>query len=617
MEHNFKAVLPSNVKEIKLKPFQLTAKQPYVPAYTGARIIVTWYPFPSTGSAYIKCRSKEVAGELCSKLKASINELTGDIKMEITRFDDESTVAKKIDASGCQSDTKITVPSYLAGKSVRIEEEKRKLFKVLSKFGKIHIVNTIARCYKIIANVVFVNFEDAMKAIEELDGTTGELGARAVYIEPEGTSEISCDKRLYGRIKQTVKKLEEHEDVKLKVEDVQRSRNMKITVTGDNGEVVQKVGAQIADIMAAKSITMEDPVLARRLSTGYGGNKLKEIQKESGAFIQSSIISGSIQITGPPEAKEQALRQVNDLIKQLTQNKNLEISLRGSDTPVGTIREVLKQFGKDLEELVKEGEECQVEMNIRRRKLIVSGSDVGVKNVRARFEAFLTELRRLSKHKHCVSEENEECPVCFDEVDEPYRLNVCGHCYCSACISQYVTSTLDSLRSADMFPLKCLYDGCKYPLTKNDFLAVLKKDQMEQFYQVSLESFVIDSDRYKPCPSPNCCWIYKSTSKPKIFSCPECNQGLCQGCGDVPHELYDTCAAYKATKDPTRAGELYKKWISGADTRECPKCAVMIEKNKGCSHVHCTQCKVHICWKCGKYFKTSQSCYDHIEDCRR
>ena len=51
---------------------------------------------------------------------------------------------------------------------------------------------------------------------------------------------------------------------------------------------------------------------------------------------------------------------------------------------------------------------------------------------------------------------DNECPVCFADVEDPYVLTLCGHAYCSACITQYLSNVFDSVKSADMFPRKCI-----------------------------------------------------------------------------------------------------------------------------------------------------------------
>ncbi|OAV98367.1 hypothetical protein PTTG_25634 [Puccinia triticina 1-1 BBBD Race 1] len=38
-------------------------------------------------------------------------------------------------------------------------------------------------------------------------------------------------------------------------------------------------------------------------------------------------------------------------------------------------------------------------------------------------------------------------------------------------------------------------------------------------------------------------------------------------------------------------------WIS-ANTKECTRCHLTIEKNGGCNHVTCKKCKPEFCWVC-------------------
>ena len=40
-------------------------------------------------------------------------------------------------------------------------------------------------------------------------------------------------------------------------------------------------------------------------------------------------------------------------------------------------------------------------------------------------------------------------------------------------------------------------------------------------------------------------------------------------------------------------------WIL-ANTKKCPKCYTRIEKNQGCNHMTCQQCKYDFCWICGE-----------------
>ena len=376
-------------------------------------------------------------------------------------------------------------------------------------------------------------------------------------------------------------------------------------------QIVQAVGAELADLITPDIVNIEDAAVARVLTSGYGRAKMKEIMKSNGAIIQTSNFGRRIQITGTSAAKHEARTRITVLMEELEKTRNVEVDLRGSDRPVGAIREILKHFGKDLNKLV-DGENCQASMEIRRRKLVLRGAVDAVCKVQSKVEEFLKTLpnsRREAKQ--------DDCPVCFDKIEDPYRLYLCGHAYCSACISPYLISVFDSVKSAEMFPLTCMHEKCELPVIKEDYATFLNTDQIEKLYQVSLECFLIGNEKFKPCPTADCSWVYETTSSPSTFSCPECSVRCCKSCGDTAHEMFDTCEAFKASKNPSQCDQLYEKWAAGADTKKCPKCSVLIEKNKGCSHVECTRCKAHICWKCGEDFTTSDKCYEHIAFCKK
>lgn len=40
------------------------------------------------------------------------------------------------------------------------------------------------------------------------------------------------------------------------------------------------------------------------------------------------------------------------------------------------------------------------------------------------------------------------------------------------------------------------------------------------------------------------------------------------------------------------------------NTKKCPGCKVNIEKNEGCNHMTCRQCKHEFCWICFVDWKT-------------
>jgi len=49
-------------------------------------------------------------------------------------------------------------------------------------------------------------------------------------------------------------------------------------------------------------------------------------------------------------------------------------------------------------------------------------------------------------------------------------------------------------------------------------------------------------------------------------------------------------------------------WVS-ANTKDCPRCHVAVEKNGGCNHMTCRQCTYEWCWLCLKLWKGHSDYY--------
>ncbi|XP_028412748.1 ATP-dependent RNA helicase DEAH12, chloroplastic-like [Dendronephthya gigantea] len=616
--------LPYNVQKIKLSPIRVeraTSQDNTQPS--GIKVLVSWFPLPASGRAYIKCKSREVTDMIVQNLdcvlapveslkpKIFVKKDSGDICIHVRETADEFTVRKQLEScctiSQIENISKISVPSKQS--KIDPEEEKEKLIEVLKDFGPVRILKPwIANSQKVLAYAIFEDLNSAEKTVLELNERNGVIGARAMYLEFAKKVEVMCDGRIFEKIRKEIEALKK-DDVTISNEQCQRRR--KIIVTGDDPKVVQDIGVTISSLVAPEIVLIEDAETAEILSSGYGRSKIKQIQKQTNAIIYTNNFGRRIQITANSKSKRQARVQIEKLIKDLRKTRHSEIDLRHSDRPVGAIREILKHFGKDLNKLV-EGEDCQASMEIRRRKLVLHGSKEAVNKVQNKVEEFLQTLPNSQRETANLV---NECPVCFGEVEDPYLLTLCGHAYCFACITQYLNNVFDSVKSADMFPQKCMCEKCEYYAIKEDYSKLLDVDQIEKLYRISLECFMIGNPNIKPCPTPDCSWIYEITADPNVFTCPECNTQTCKKCGDSGHEKFDTCEAFKASKGISRSDQQLKEWAKGANTRECPKCSVMIEKNSGCEHMHCTQCKAHICWQCGKFFSTSEQCYEHIPFC--
>ena len=45
------------------------------------------------------------------------------------------------------------------------------------------------------------------------------------------------------------------------------------------------------------------------------------------------------------------------------------------------------------------------------------------------------------------------------------------------------------------------------------------------------------------------------------------------------------------------------KWTKGKRVKRCPRCKIYTEKNEGCNHMKCVNCKFQWCWLCEDEYK--------------
>lgn len=83
---------------------------------------------------------------------------------------------------------------------------------------------------------------------------------------------------------------------------------------------------------------------------------------------------------------------------------------------------------------------------------------------------------------------------------------------------------------------------------------------------------------------------------PKKAICRSCNSAFCFKCGTDYHAPTD-CQVIKRWLTKCADDSETANYIS-AHTKDCPKCHICIEKNGGCNHMQCFNCKHDFCWMC-------------------
>eukprot|EP00798_Chlamydomonas_sp_ICE-L_P010384 gene10384-8325_t len=105
-------------------------------------------------------------------------------------------------------------------------------------------------------------------------------------------------------------------------------------------------------------------------------------------------------------------------------------------------------------------------------------------------------------------------------------------------------------------------------------------DQVK-YKEFALRSFVEDNRKISWCVGKGCenaveCCIDRAADDPLDVSCDTVRKWI--------------------TKNSAESENL--NWIL-ANTKPCPQCHRPIEKNQGCMHMTCSQCRYEFCWLCG------------------
>jgi hypothetical protein len=198
-----------------------------------------------------------------------------------------------------------------------------------------------------------------------------------------------------------------------------------------------------------------------------------------------------------------------------------------------------------------------------------------------------------------------ECPVCFNEVVSPITLR-CGHKWCRACLSQYLLAALDNRH----FPLTCLGDEakCTESISLSTARSVLQPDEFNSVVVASVSAYVhAHAKELHYCPSPDCIQIYRTGPKGTVVQCPSCLLRICSHCHAEAHDGFP-CA------EQQDGDKLFKEWVASHDVKNCPGCAIPIERDEGCHHVTCIQCQTHICWVCLQTFPKGEGIYRHMRE---
>ena len=183
------------------------------------------------------------------------------------------------------------------------------------------------------------------------------------------------------------------------------------------------------------------------------------------------------------------------------------------------------------------------------------------------------------------------CNLCFEEMTEEETLKnsiYCGHVFCSDCYLNYFEN---KIKSNSVGKITCMQHKCPYSFEEEFIISHLKGDidLINKYKKFKLKSDLINDPNVKFCPIRDCESYARKEGDNKYVTCLEGHK-FCFECSKPWH-------GKKKCQD--EIDKDFKKWKKNKIVKKCPQCKMWTEKNLGCNHMTCAECKYQWCWLCG------------------
>ncbi|XP_067665164.1 E3 ubiquitin-protein ligase arih1-like [Haliotis asinina] len=195
--------------------------------------------------------------------------------------------------------------------------------------------------------------------------------------------------------------------------------------------------------------------------------------------------------------------------------------------------------------------------------------------------------------------EEECCEICCVDQKPGEEMTglECGHRFCTTCWADYLTAKIMDEGMGQT--ITCAAYGCDILVDDATVMSLISDAKVKLKYQLIITNSFVECNRLlRWCPAPDCGHVVKvGYFDNKPVTCI-CSHTFCFACGENWHDPVKCKWLRKWIKKCDDDSET-SNWIA-ANTKECPKCHVTIEKDGGCNHMVCKNqnCKADFCWVC-------------------
>ena len=278
----------------------------------------------------------------------------------------------------------------------------------------------------------------------------------------------------------------------------------------------------------------------------------------------------------------------NNDINILTTNSPI---INNNDIKVSKL-DIKKDFDENFTN--KSSDISQKEENIE-KKMSINASSISPKSI---YSDFMNYVKNAFNNSKEIPKEktkmNENCLICEEQLTEEELNNnfiECFHGFCDDCLFNYFK---EKINNNDVEKIKCPERNCNHYLYTEFIEKKLIKDisLLEKYKKFYKRKQLLYDPNIQLCPFPDC-ESYAVKGKNKFVTCKENNHTFCLNCLKHWHENK------KCEKELNKS---FEKWNNPNKVKKCPKCKYFIEKNKGCNHITCLNCKYQWCWLCQQQY---------------
>ena len=228
----------------------------------------------------------------------------------------------------------------------------------------------------------------------------------------------------------------------------------------------------------------------------------------------------------------------------------------------------------------------------------LNNNNIGQNEVNIDEDNLIFENNQNNNNKNDIKDNDdfnfEECQVCFEELskeDIEYNKIKCEHIFCTNCWFNYLKT---SIQEAKVDDIKCMDHECNQIVSEDFILKHISDNEnlIDKYKKFKKRSEIIKDKNKKLCPNPDCDSFLLKSKSTNYVTC-ENGHKYCFECLKPPHGK-QSCD-YNLEKQ-------FMNWTKGKRVKRCPRCQMFTEKNEGCNHMTCVNCKYQWCWLCeGQY----------------